>query len=165
MASYGQPLDYGYDPRRDDIYPLFANYFGNPKMTKLKQVDRYSIYYCKIHALLGVEFRYLIVFVVNDSSPIKSEKFLAELEWDCFQTRTLSDEHNLPFHSYIPRRVPDLDKKISLQNKDSQKYTYSVDDLPIKITLLPNSKRGLDYNSSGTVVSALETYYTVVNWI
>ena len=33
---------------------------------KLKNVDNYSMYIIKIHALLGIEYRYVIVFVYKD---------------------------------------------------------------------------------------------------
>ena len=164
MAFYGENLNTGYDPVRDDIYPLFSQYFENPRMTKIKDIDKYSMYIVKIHALLGVEFRYLIVFVPKNDFPNGDTKFLRQLEWESLQTRTLTDDHKLHFHSYIPQRIPDLDKKIQLKNNNDQQYLYSVTDLPLQITLLPQTK-GLNYNSSGTVVSALETYHTLVNFI
>jgi hypothetical protein len=164
MAAYGQPLNYGYDPTRDSIYPLFANYFENPRLFKIKDVGKYSMYMAKIHALLGVEFRYLIAFVPKNSLSSGDEKFLSQLEWESLQTRTLTDEHNLPYHSYNPRRLADLDKKIWLKEKDEHQYVYSVEELPIQIILLPRSK-SMDYNPSGTVVPALETYHTLVNFI
>jgi len=164
MASYGQILDTGYDPVKDNIYPLFHQYFENPRLVKIKNVDKYSMYMVKIHALLGVEFRYLIAFVPKNDLPIRDEKFLSQLEWESLQTRTLTDDHIIPSHSYTPKRLPNLDQKIQLRSKDDNQYVYNVIDLPIRITLLPTSK-GLDYNPSGTVVSALETYQTLVNWI
>jgi hypothetical protein len=163
MASYGQPLNYGYDPARDSVYPLFTSYFENPRMFKIKDIGIYSMYMSKIHALLGVEFRYLIVFVPKNNLPNKDEKFLSQLEWESLQTRTLTDDHNLPYHSYTPRRMPELDKKIWLKNKDDTQYVYSVEQLPIQIILLPRSK-SVDYNASGTIVPALETYQTLVNF-
>jgi hypothetical protein len=164
MASYGQPLNYGYDPTRDSIYPIFASYFENPRMFKIKDVGIYSMYMTKIHALLGIEFRYLIVFVPKNNLPSGDEKFLAQLEWESLQTRTLTDEHKLPYHSYNPRRNENLDKKIWLKKKDENQYIYSVEDFPLQIILLPHAKN-IDYNSSGTIVPALETYQTLVNFI
>ena len=164
MASYGQPLNSGYDPARDSIYPLFANYFENPRMFKIKDAGKYSMYMTKIHALLGIEFRYLIVFVPKNTLLSGDQKFLAQLEWESLQTRTLTDEHNLPHHSYNPRRLGNLDKKIWLKEKDDKQSIYSVEDFPLQIILLPRSKN-MDYNQSGTIVPALETYQTLVNFI
>lgn len=166
MAHYGQTLDSGYDPTRDDIYALFSRYFENPRMIKIKDIDKYSMYMIKIHALLGVEFRYLIVFVPKNDLPKGDEKFLGQLQWESLQTRTLTDDHNIPFHSYTPLRLPNLDKKIQLKTKDMNQYVYSVSELPVQIILLP-TKNGtsFDYNPSGSVVSALETYQTLINYV
>lgn len=165
MAYYGQSLDVDYDINKENVYSLFCEYFKNPKMTKIKNVNKYSMYITKIHALLGIEFRYLIIFVKGDEYSLGTEKLLSELHWISFQTRTLTDEHNIPYHTYIPRRIPALDKKITLNSKDNHQYKYAVDYLPIEITLLPKSTKGMDYQSTGTVVTALETYYTVVSFI
>ena len=119
MASYGQALNSGYDPIKDNIYPLFTQYFENPRMTKIKDTDSYSMYMSKIHALLGVEFRYLITFVPGNNFPIGDTKFLTELEWESLQTRTLIDDHKLPFHSYTPVRIRDLDRRITLVESDA----------------------------------------------
>jgi hypothetical protein len=163
MARYGQKLDYGYDPSRDDIYPLFVNYFENPRMRKIKDINNFSMYMIKIHALLGIEYRYLIAFVLKDDTQVGSEKFLNDLQWESLQTRTLTDDHDIPFHSYLPRRLENLDQKISLVHKDDQQYVYNVKNLPLKIVLLPKTK-GIDYSNSGTVTTALETYQTLVSF-
>jgi hypothetical protein len=60
--------------------------------------------------------------------------------------------------------MKNLDKKIKIKNKTDKQYVYEVESLPINIVLLPKSKN-IDYNNNGTVVNALETYQTIVNWI
>jgi hypothetical protein len=164
MAFYGQSLNSGYDPAKDYIYPLFTTYFENPKMIKVKNIDTYSMYITKIHAILGIEFRYLIVFIPSNNLPKGDEKFLGELEWVSLQTRTLTDDHNLSYHSYTPKRLKNLDKKIHLEHSDDKQYIYSVDEFPLKVILLPRTK-GINYNSNGTIVSALETYQTLVTFL
>jgi hypothetical protein len=118
----------------------------------------------KIQSYLDIEYRYLIVFVLKDDVPVNTEKFLNNLAWKCLQTRTLTDNHNIPVHSYIPKRYSDLDQKITIQEKTQQNYTYNVENLPIKISLLPKNK-GLDYSPTGSVTSALETYHTIINFV
>lgn len=164
MAFYGQVLDETYNPVHDSIYPIFTKYFNNPKMTKIKDVDKFSMYMAKIYALLDIEYKYLVVFVYKDNLPIGSEKFLGNLSWNCLQTRTLTDNHNLPYHSYVPKRLPEINQKITLQEKNQNQFIYKVENLPIKISLLPKNKNS-EWQSSGTVPIALETYYTVVNLI
>lgn len=164
MAFYGERLNYGYDPVRDDIYPLFSQYFENPRMVKIKDIDNYSMYMIKIHALLIIEFRYLIVFVKKNNEPVGDAKFLSQLEWESLQTRTLTDEHDIPFHVYNPRRFSLLDKQISLRPNNKKKYVYDVENLPIEITLLPKTNVELEYHNSGNVINALESYQTLINF-
>ena len=163
MAFYGELLDDTYNPEEEMVYPLFTKYFNNPLLKKIKNIDKYSMYMSKIQSFLDIEYRYLIVFVLQDDVPVGTEKFLEKLYWKCLQTRTLTDNHNIPIHTYIPKRWPDFDYKISLTEKNEKQYLYSVEKLPIKITLLPKSK-GLEYNSKGNVISALEEYQTIVNF-
>lgn len=164
MAFYGEIVDDSYDPRKQEVYPLFTSYFNNPQMTKIKNVNNYSMYMTKIHAILGIEFRYLIVLCIQDGQPNGVKKFLSEIEWDSLQTRTLQEDHNhLPPHSYIPKRLLGLDNKIRLTGRDEKQYSYLVEKMPLKITLLTKSKN-IDYNSTGSVVNALETYQTIVSF-
>lgn len=155
-----------YDPIRDDVYSAFVEYFANPAMTKMKDVNDYSMYIAKVYAMLGIEYRYIIVFVKKDEFPLGSTKLLSNLSWVSLQTRSLQDDHNLSYHSYIPKRHPAIDKKISLIRKDSQQYVYHVDQLPISIVLLPTKKNtDLEYATSGHVTTALESYQTIVTFL
>lgn len=165
MASYGQLIEDGYDPDQDIVYPLFVNYFGDPKMVKLKNVDKFSMYITKIHALLGIEHRYLIVIVRQDGHQKGHAQNLSALRWVSLQTRTLQDDYDAPILSYVPRRFPDIDKKIVLSSKDSRQYIYSVDGLPIRIAIIPKTGGGYDYTPTGSVVVALETFQTIVTFV
>ena len=168
MIHYGQLIDSGFDLQKENVYSLFTQYFEDPEMTKIKDIDKYSMYMTKINALLGIEYRYVIAFINKDNDVINSKQSLRDLKWVSLQTRTLTDEHNLPAHSYFPKRLIELDRKISLVSKDDKQYFYKVEQLPITITLLSKAKsksNGFDYNSSGTIVVALETYQTIVNFI
>lgn len=168
MEKYGEVIDQDYNPIRDAIYPLFVQYFGNPLMSKSKDIDDYSMYICKIDALLGIEYRYIIAFVYHDKILPGTQIRLSKLPWLSLQTRTLKDEHNLPPHSYVPRRLSNLDKKIVLTYKDSEQYVYKAEGLPIIVTLLPKdstkSKSMMEYNNTGTIVNALETYQTIISF-
>jgi hypothetical protein len=164
--EYGEIIDSSYDPNKNRIYPLFSDYFDNPLMNKIKeassQTGEYSVYICKVHALLIVEFKYIICFVLKDDNPIGTAVRLSELRWVSLQTRTLKEEHNIPYHSYIPRQTK-LNNKIALQNKFPTKYVYTCTDLPIIVTLLPNAKT--EYGNSGSVNIALNTYNTIINFL
>ena len=65
MAQYGELLT-GFDPFKDEMYKLFDTYFERPILTKIKNINNYSMYLIKMHSMLAREFRYLIVFVPKD---------------------------------------------------------------------------------------------------
>ena len=162
MAQYGELLDSFYDPNKEPVYNLFTDYFRDPGMTKIKDIDNYSMYMTKIHSLLGIEHRYVIAFVFKDEKPLGNKENLSNLKWLSLQTRTMTEEHDLPFHTYIPRRTT-LDKKINITQRNERSCSYAVDGLPIIITLLQKGKT-MNYVSSGSVVSALETYSTIISF-
>lgn len=159
MAT-GQLLEPGALFAVDAMYGYFVQYFSNPIMTKIKDINNHSMYMVKTNAILGIEYRYIIAFVYKDGYPIGTTEYLEKLPWVSLQTRTLAEDHKLPIHSYIPRRLPVLDYKIKLIHKDAKQYVYNVAELPIQIILLP--KRN-DYNANGDVITALETYQTIVS--
>jgi hypothetical protein len=169
MTHYGELLDKNFDPTREFLYQSFTRYFDNPTMTKIKDVDEYSLYMCKIYTLLGIEYRYIVVFVHKDQKATGEKEKLDQLCWVSLQTRTLNDEHDehdFAPHSYIPTRLPILNKKITLTFHDKGQYLYKVDDLPLRVTLLPQGKMsfGLEYNPTGSLITALETYNTIVSF-
>lgn len=164
MAQYGEILDFNFDPIKETVYPLFIEYFNNPKMKKIKNIDTFSMYITKVYSLLGNEFRYIIAFVRKDNLDINKTVPLSELRWISLQTRTLEDNHNTEIHNYLPRRLSNLDKNIYLIKRDENQYLYNVKDIPITITLLPKTKN-IEYSQNGTVVKAIETYQTIINFI
>ena len=164
MAHYGELLDTGYNPNKDNLYAIFVEYFENPMMTKLKDVANFSLYAAKTHSLLSTAHRYIMIFVDNDNMPLGNSNSLSEFRWLFLHTRTLEDNHNLQVQNYRPRRFKPLMNKITLQDSTDQGYTYSVDGYPLTITLLPKTSGQMDYQNSGNIAIALETYNTIVSW-
>lgn len=165
MAQYGRPLDTGYDPNRDLIYRNFAEYFEHPVLTKIRDVQQYSVYMAKIYALLGIEQHYVVVLIPKNLEEDGHQERLANLQWESLQTRALEEDHDIPVHSYTPRRLPSINKTIRLTHQDPNQYVYSVDNMPLKVTLLPRKKdQTMEYSRSGSVVTALETFSTILSW-
>ena len=163
MAHYGQMLG-AYDIDKDEVYKAFNQYFENPTMTKIKDVDGFSVYMAKNYCLLSTECRYLVVFVEKDNQPLGATQMLSNLNWTSFQTRTLSDVHNLPPHNYKARHGGVLDAVIQRTEVVSGKASkYSCEKLPIVLTLL-HKKTDSDYQDRGNIVAALETYQTIVTF-
>ena len=165
MTEYGQVINPDYDPRKNNVYEAFTDYFNNPLLTKIKNVNEYSMYLAKIHAMLGNAFRYLIVFVSEDINPVGHTQQLKDCEWISFQTRTLPDQHDLKSHTYRVEKKPPLDQKISVVTRSETHSKYSCETFPIEITLLHTRKNNTyQYQPTGTIVSALETFQTIIKF-
>jgi len=165
MAFYGELIDPSYDPNKDNIYNAFSEYFENPMMTKIKDVNEFSVYMAKMHCLLSTVHRYVIIFVDNDGFPVGNTESLSKFKWIFLQTRELTDNHNIQPQRYKPRRYKLLMKNIQLINKSPENYTYSVEDYPLKVNLLPKTNDQMEYQPSGNVITALETFSTIISWI
>ena len=165
MAEYGQIINPTYDPKRNHIYESFVKYYNNPILTKIKNVHTYSMYICKIYSLLGNAFRYLILFMAKDSHPIGFEKDMSTCEWDILQTRTLEEQHELKSHRYKVINSPPLNQKINVIDRTTKLTTYKAEKFPLKISLLHTRKNHTyQYHPTGTILSALETFQTIINW-
>ncbi len=165
MANYGELIENIYDSKSENVYKAFDDYFNNPIMVKIKNVNGLSMYMAKTYCLLSNECRYIIAFTTEDFNTVKSKKPLREISWVSLQTRTLTDKHDLLPHNYQPRAIGPLNKKITRIDKNKTASTYSCDGLPIIITLLhTKSDTDSEYQQYGTVISALETYHTIITF-
>lgn len=151
-----------FDPRKEKLYQDFDNYFNHPVMTKIKDVGQYSMYMCKTYCLLSNECRYIIAFVQNDSMPTSTRESLITLKWQSLQTRTLSDQHNLPSHAYQPKKQGPLNIPIQRTRVTPEASMYVCEHLPIKVTLLHGKDGPSAYQERGNIIAALETYQTII---
>ena len=147
------------DLKLEALYQAIVAYFGNPEMYKIKNINNYSMYICKIESHLLIEYKYLIVFVQEDVSEINSKVRLFDLKWVSLQTRVLPDEYDIPNFSYFPRRYTPLLNKITLSHKDQKGYKYMVEKYPVSVTILPMKS---EPKQTGTLVEALESYNTIL---
>ena len=162
MAQHGELIG-AYEPEKDALYGYFDDYFNHPTMHKIKNVRELSVYMTKTYCLLTNERRYIIVFVHEDYNPVGFKKELKSLPWLALQTRTLTDDHNLPPHDYQPRAIGPLNKKIVRIKKTKTSSTYRCEGLQLIVTLLHiKNDTDSEYQEYGNIVSALETYQTVI---
>jgi hypothetical protein len=163
--EFGQVINPEYDPSKNHVYDAFVMYFKDPTLTKIKNVNNYTVYMTKIYSMLGNTYRYLILFVDRDVNNTGTEKSMNELEWVSLQTRTLEDQHDLKPHSYQVRRLPELSNKINIKTRSETESVYDVDGYNLTLTLLHTRKNNTyQYQPTGTVISALETFQTIINF-
>lgn len=116
----------------------------------------------KIDSTVGNKTRYIVLLLNKNSEHNGTTKYMKECEWVSLQTRSLKENYNLKPYKYIPIKKPPLNQKINLTSQDEKQTIYNCDTFPINITLL-NMKDTI-YSHSGTIVNALETFQTIINF-
>jgi hypothetical protein len=172
-----------YSPHRETIYNLITNYFDNPKMVKLYDTEPQrgpdgnrgnsggsegkSVYGCKIYSLLSVDNRYIIAIVKKDTLPINFNVHLKDLNWECFQTRSIRD---YPYkfkssHKYSIKKSAEYMIPFYVRSRTQDASEYISQEANILITLLNSGKSIYTFGNEGTLVSALETFNTVITFL
>jgi hypothetical protein len=166
MTEYGHIINPSYDPSKNKVYEVFCDYFNNPIMTKIKNVENFSMYMVKIHAMIGNAYRYLVIFVDIDSNIIGFNEYMKKLEWVSLQTRTLEDIHHIQTHRYDPKTsISELSQKIFVKDRDEKETKYICEQFPLIVTLLHTRKNYvMQYPNNGSIISAIETYQTLFNF-
>ena len=162
MAHYGEFLE-AYEPEKDIMYKAFDSYFNSPVLSKIKDINGNSMYMTKTVCLLGNESRYILCFVNQDDLPVGTKEKLSNMRWLSLQTRSLTDTYNVPLHRYQPKRDGPLSAVINRTDVNADVSTYKCETFPILVTLL-NKKSESDYQPTGNIISALETYSTIITF-
>ena len=165
MTEYGHVINPNYDPSKNTIDDAFSDYFNNPVITKIKNVENFSVYMAKIFSMIGNSYRYLVIFVDRDYNNIGFKQPMKNCDWVSLQTRTLPDSHNIPIHKYQPIIIPELKQKIYIKSRDEKQTIYTCESFNLTVTLLHTRKNYvMQYPNIGTIMSAIETYQTVFNF-
>lgn len=162
--EYSEPVG-KYNPALQEVYDEFTEFFQNPTMIKTKEVEGHSVYMTKTHCLLSRECRFLVALVKSDGMSLGTPEELKNLPWVSFQTRTLKDAHKeLQPHIFYPKAKGKMLSILTRTNSDTESSTYSCEELPIIVTMLHKKKEVDEYSPSGSLASALQTYYTVISF-
>lgn len=152
------------DPVKEYTFQLFTNYYDNMIMYKIKDDDKFSIYMAKLQCLLLNEQRFLIAITPRDQYPPLYQKRLEELRWVSLQIRNLEEIYDIKPQSYNMKRTPDFQRKIKVSSRTTDITTYTVENLPIKISLLHTRNDEYEYPNEGSLISALETFRTIIQF-
>jgi len=167
--NYGTAID-SYDPRNEDVYTVICKYFNNPMLTKIKEVEGegYSMYAAEAKCGLGLHTRYIVVLIVQDSSPVGTVQLLDKLKWISFQTRTLLEKFNISnSFQYTPSRNPS--NKINIILREEKHCKYICEDFQVNVTLITEDwepkQNTQTYQKTGTLSQAIETWKTIITFV
>ena len=151
------------------IHEKFNEYYQSPTLLKIKDVNNFSMYMNKLYCLLSKECRYIVAFVDIDPNPIGFETKLIDLNWVSFQTRTIdSSEYTgfkFKYHSYEAVGRGELLAEIVRTEITDEASIYRCEKLNLIVTLLHTEKNTKEvYQPSGNVISALETFQTIITF-
>lgn len=163
MAEYGETID-GSDVQRIDVYNYFVNYFGNPLMQKIKNLNGgYTMYCCKIKSMLTKDKKYIFLVINSQNTPDSEQAHLSDIIWDILQTRTIEENYSVPVHSYQIKPSPPHPIKVFEKNDDAYKYTcHTFSNIIVSLMFTKNQTRV--YGDRGDLGLAIETYNTVVSF-
>jgi len=151
---------------RTHIYKLIETYYDNPKMRKIKELNDISMYICKLPCLLN-EKRYLVAMTATFlNEPIGNELYLSDLRWKTFMARVLNDEEfeKAPMHSYQVKRDDKYLIPLQIQMREKEISVYTNTNQPIIVSLLHTQNYSHQYPNEGNLMSALETFQTLISW-
>lgn len=154
---------------RGDLYAEIASYYGNPIMTKVKDIKTseslVGVYACKVDCLLCTDNRYIFAIVDLDVAMVGSEEKLSNIVWNSFQARVSKDVYKcnrLVMNAQKPAQKGGfLSSSISVTKKGTDKWTYKTLEPNIYIDIMKNGEENL--SEKGTVKSALDTFTCSVN--
>ena len=152
------------DPVKEYTYRLFADYYDNMVLIKVRDDGDFSVYMARLQCLLLNEQRYLIALVPRDQFPPMYRQSLENLRWMSLQVRNLEEGYELEPQSYQMKRTPDFQRRIKISTRNSDVSTYTINDLPIQVSLLHTRGQEYEYPNEGSLISALETFRTIIHF-
>ena len=142
-----------------NLRQLLVTYFDDPVMTKTNNAGGFSIYKARIKTLLLNQYRYIVAMTEQDAYLPGREVPLKNLRWTVFQTMYHAEIEQCRTHNYHPKTVQPYVMPIHIESKQKGYSRYKTPNLKASIDLLGDD----EYPVRGTLMSALETYNTVVS--
>lgn len=159
-------MEYFQCPERDYIYEIIYNYYNNPKLYKVKNLKDFSMYAIQLPCLLMNEKRFIIALTNLDSNQIGHDENLNNLRWKTFMVRSLNDESlfSLPIHNYSIKRDDIYMIGLKIKSRTKEISVYSTDIGIFLVSLIHCKNQEFEYPNEGNLVSALETFQTILQW-
>lgn len=154
------------DPEKDYVYRMFAEYFDHIRLTKIKDEKEWSVYMASLPCLLLNEQRCIVVMTPRDFFPPSHTESIDNMRWISLQTRTFASDTypDLIGQAYEMKRNGFFEKRIVNISRNRNISTYTVDDLPLLVSLLHIRGNEYEYPNEGTLNSAIETFRTIIQF-
>jgi len=167
---YGVVLNPDASPQRYIMRQHFINYFGDPVLRKTQIVKNKSYFIAEpLFQTMG-ETRYLIVSVINDRSPLNTDKTLSDITWQTLQTRKFNGDekkYNVPTFTYQHKdnflNVKDEIMLKLIDRKDSESTYISNTGLLLNL-LIKEGNSKFYYPNALTLTKAIEEYNTLIGF-
>ena len=157
------------------LQSLLCEYLKDPMLLKVKEEIQqdtiYGVYVTKVHCMLSITRRYIILFVPEFSekrTEIGELRRMGELNWTSLQFRTFplirayeaapTLVHTFGFEQEL------VDVKVHKVKTTEEASVYEADSYPFTVVLMHTDKKtSLDYKDKGNLLASLVTWETVVN--
>lgn len=156
------------DPGKETLYQLIVEYYGDPDLIKIRNDQEFSLYGIQMPCLLLNERRYLILLCPLDVVSLGKKIRMSDLRWVSLQSRSLTDEklRTLPvLENFVIKRDPKFEVPLRVKTRSHRVTSYTAVAYPIEVSLLHQRNMEFEYPDEGTLVGALETYQTILQWV
>lgn len=164
MEKYGTIFESNFNLQHDKFRDLLVYYYGNPTLIKIKNANNVSLYLSKVESQLLTDKQYIIATCNQDKFPIGTKKKLQSIKWIAFQTR-LMPNHNSPTFKYNIPTDQKFNINLYVKQREKTMTTYNTNSpYPIAVSLIHDTDNLYQYPNTGTLLTALETFKTVITF-
>lgn len=164
MNKYGTIFEPNFNLNKDKFQTLIVEYYQNPKLQKVKDTKTQSVYIAMVDNQLIAKKQFIVVTCGKDKYPSGKISYLMHLKWNSFQTRYLENTSAIPM-SYTVPSASKFDIKLQLVERQDEISRYkTLGNFSVYISLLHDNKNLYEYPNTGTLISALETFKTIITF-
>ena len=166
MSKYGEMIDSGVNLDKVNVYNFFTYYLDNPMLEKIKDVNGFTLFGCKVRSMLKKDNKYIFALIKSVKVSGITSISLQDLEWDILQTRTIEDLYNIPTHVYRSKSDEIANSQINISKKEDKQYVYTSPTYHnILITLVFSKNQTRTYSDKGTLGLAIDNFNTIISFI
>ena len=150
---------------------VLETFFKNLWFYHIEFSNEYAIYAAKIHSMFQKDHRYVFVFVdttKNSRPPSVGRERLRDLPWMSLQTRLIpKDSDNYHRYKLFPQELKfnarEVDGKLRIQNRFTEKSVYLTEDRTIQVELLHNllNTSKYQFNNNTMISTAVDLFQSV----